>query len=206
MNPSRFHLDLFHAGGHRRIQTTATILGTQPLAVHRIKTIVSIDFLDRPIEIKQTYDIQRIVLPSGENRYQYLHMNRTKTLGTTLGIVALVVAIATVILWFRQVNLVALPQDRTWFVILFAAALLFGGAAFAFKTRWFGAIPAVGGVLIALFMVGTIYISPQQVADNPIRVGNTIPQFVALTDQGERFNSNSLQGKPTLLKFFRGHW
>ncbi len=168
--------------------------------------MVSIDFFDGANEVIETRARLIYMLPSRPNSYRYRHMERSKTLGTALGLIALMVAILTVILWFRQVNLVALPQDRTWFVIAFAIAMLFGGAAFICKTRWFGAVPAIAGFLIALFMVGTIYISPQQVAENPIKVGDTIPAFVALTDTGERFNSSSLSGKPALIKFFRGHW
>lgn len=133
-------------------------------------------------------------------------MDRKTKLGTVFGLSALIVAVITVLLWFRQVNLVALPEDRTWFVLNFVLAALLGIAAFVCKTRWYGGVTAIGGLLVALFMVATIYISPQQVADNPIRVGDTIPQFVALNDDGERFNSNQLAGKPALIKFFRGHW
>lgn len=129
-----------------------------------------------------------------------------KKIGTSLGFAALVLAAGTIWLWFRQVNLVALPEDRTLFVVAFGLAIVLGIAAFVIRTRWFGGIPAVLGIIAAFFMVGTIYISPQQVADNPIKVGDVIPQFVALDDEGERFNSNSLSGKPTLIKFFRGHW
>ena len=80
-----------------------------------------------------------------------------------------------------------------------------GVASFVVGTKWYGGIPAVFAILVSAFISGTIYISPQQVADNPVKVGDVIPQFVALNDDGERFNSNSLSGKP-LIKFFRGHW
>jgi hypothetical protein len=115
-------------------------------------------------------------------------------------------AIGVVLLWFRQANLVALPQDRTLFVVAFVAAGMLGIATFIVGTRWFGGIPAVGAIIVCAFMTFTIYISPQKVADNPVKVGDVIPQFVALNDDGERFNSGELTGKPTLIKFFRAHW
>jgi len=133
-------------------------------------------------------------------------MTNRKILGTWLGFIALVMAIGVVLLWFRQANLVALPQDRTLFVIAFVAAGVLGIATFFIGTRWFGGIPAVGAIIVSAFLIGTIYISPQKVADNPVRVGDVIPQFVALNDDSERFNSSDLTGKPTLIKFFRGHW
>jgi hypothetical protein len=133
-------------------------------------------------------------------------MTNRKIPGTWLGFIALVMAIGVALLWFRQANLVALPQDRTLFVVAFVSAGILGIATFIVGTRWFGGIPAVGAIIVCAFMTGTIYISPQKVADNPVKVGDVIPQFVALNDDGERFNSGELTGKPTLIKFFRAHW
>jgi hypothetical protein len=133
-------------------------------------------------------------------------MTQRKKIGTSLGFFALGLAAATTYLWFRQAGLVALPEDLTVFIVIFVASALMGVASFVVGTKWYGGIPAVFAILVAAFISGTIYISPQQVADNPVKVGDVIPQFVALNDDGERFNSNSLSGKPTLIKFFRGHW
>ncbi len=133
-------------------------------------------------------------------------MTGRKKLGTTLGFIALAIAVASVILWFRQVNLVALPEDRTLFVGAFVISGVLGLAAFIVGTRWYGGIPAVSAVIAGVFMTAMVYISPQQIADNPVKVGDIIPQFVALDDSGKRFNSGALIGKPVLIKFFRGHW
>jgi hypothetical protein len=133
-------------------------------------------------------------------------MTQRKKIGTFLGFFALGLAAATTYLWFRQAGLVALPEDLTVFIVIFVASALMGVASFVVGTKWYGGIPAVFAILVSAFISGTIYISPQQVADNPVKVGDVIPQFVALNDDGERFNSNSLSGKPTLIKFFRGHW
>ena len=133
-------------------------------------------------------------------------MTQRKKIGTSLGFFALGLAAAATYLWFRQAGLVALADDLVIFVAVFAASALMGIASFIVGTKWYGGIPAVFGILIAAFMSGTVYISPQQVADNPVQVGDVIPEFIALNDDGERFNSSSLNGKPTLIKFFRGHW
>ena len=133
-------------------------------------------------------------------------MTNRKALGTSLGFIALAMAIADVLFWFRQVDLVALPQDTTLFVVAFIAVAVLGIATFIVGTRWFGGIPAVGAIIVGAFLTGTVYISPQKVAENPVKVGDAIPQFIALNDDGERFNSSDLTGKPTLIKFFRGHW
>ena len=134
-----------------------------------------------------------------------LPLNRRAT-GTALGVVAALLAVLVTLLWFRQVNLVALPGDRTIFVLGWVLAAALGFGALVLGVRWFGGIPAVLAILLGGGLPFTVYISPQQVADNPIAVGDTIPAFVLLDDTGKRFNSNVLAGKPALIKFFRGHW
>ncbi len=129
-----------------------------------------------------------------------------KKVGTHLGFISLILAIAIVALWFRQVNLVAIPEDRTLFVIAFLIAAGLGVASFVVGTRWFGGIAAVLAILVGALMNLTIYVSPQQVAENPIKVGDAIPGFTAIDDQGNRFTSDVLTGTPVLIKFFRAHW
>jgi hypothetical protein len=133
-------------------------------------------------------------------------MTKRKKLGTSLGFVALTVAMLTVILWFRQINMVAIPGDRTLFVIAFVIAAGLGLMTFVVGTRWFGGIAAAFAILVGSFLPFSVAISPQQVADNPIHVGDTIPSFFALDDAGNRFSSTDLAGGPVLIKFFSGHW
>jgi cytochrome oxidase Cu insertion factor (SCO1/SenC/PrrC family) len=57
----------------------------------------------------------------------------------------------------------------------------------------------------ALFML-TFAISRQEVAADAIRVGEILPAFTALDENGAMFNAASLRGHPVLIKFFRGHW
>jgi hypothetical protein len=131
---------------------------------------------------------------------------RTKTVGTTLGLLAFVVAAVTVALWFRQINQVDIPQNRTAFVVFFLTAAALGVGAFVARTRWFGAVPAVLAIIIGSFLPFTVAISRQEVAADGIQVGDTIPHFEAVDDEGQLFDSESLQGHPVLIKFFRGHW
>lgn len=133
-------------------------------------------------------------------------MSKRKKIGTAMAVIAAVIGVVTTYLWFRQVNVVAIPEDRTLFVAAFVAAAAMGLASFIVGTRWFGAIPAVLAMAIGIFMPFTVAISEQIVADNPIKVGDTIPRFVAIDDEGNRFDSASLSGHITLIKFFRAHW
>jgi hypothetical protein len=130
----------------------------------------------------------------------------TKKVGTTLGLLAFVVAAVTVALWFRQVNQVDIPENRAAFVAFFLTAAALGVGAFVAGTRWFGAVAAVPAIFVGLFLPFTVAISGQEVAADGIRVGDTIPHFTAVDEHGQLFDSDSLRGHLVLMKFFRGHW
>ncbi len=133
-------------------------------------------------------------------------MTTRKKIGTAMGFLATVLAVVTLFLWRQQINVVAIPEDRTLFVVAFLSATVLGVASFVVGTRWYGGIAALPGILIGLLVPFTVSISEQIVADNPIAVGDTIPRFIAIDDEGERFDSHSLNGHITLIKFFRAHW
>ncbi len=129
-----------------------------------------------------------------------------KKIGTSLGLLAFVVAAAAVTLWFRQINQVDIPENRTASVIFFLTAAALGVGAFVARTRWFGGVAAVLAIIIGSFFPFSVAISRQEVATNGIQVGETIPHFSAIDDNSRRFDSESLQGQVVLMKFFRGHW
>ena len=130
----------------------------------------------------------------------------TKKIGTSLGLLAFVLAAATVALWFRQISQVDVPENRTAFVIFFLTAAALGVGAFVARTRWSGGVAAVLAIIIGSFFPFSVAISRQEVATNGIQVGETIPHFSAIDDNSQRFDSESLQGQVVLMKFFRGHW
>ena len=131
---------------------------------------------------------------------------KTKTLGTSLGFLGLALVVGTVMVWFRQNTLVDLPENRTGFVIFWLSGAALGLSAFVTGTRWFGGIAAVLAIFVGCFFPFTVSISRQEIAPNGIQVGQVIPQFVALDQNGKEWDSAKLQGKPVLMKFFRGHW
>lgn len=129
-----------------------------------------------------------------------------KTVGTTLGLLAPIVAIATFLFWFYTNNSVGIPENRGVFIAVFVIAIVMAVASFIVGTRWFGGVAAVVGFLPAAFMLFTVSISKQVVAEDAIKVGDSLPYFAALDDKGERFTSDALAGTPVLIKFFRAHW
>lgn len=126
--------------------------------------------------------------------------------GAKLGILALVVAVACAALWSYHTRQVAIPEDRTAFVVVFLAAAALGVGALAKGAGWIGGVAAVGAIFIGSLLPFTIAISGQEVAADAIRVGDTIPRFTAVDEHGQVFDSESLRGHPVLMKFFRAHW
>lgn len=133
-------------------------------------------------------------------------MNDMK-LGTKIGLVAAILAAFTTWYWFHLTREVALPEDRTFFVIAFLSCVVLGVAAFIKRTSWFGAVPPVFAIAVGLFFPATMMISEQVVArDSAIEVGDTIPRFISVDDSGTEFDSRSLNSHLVLIKFFRAHW
>lgn len=127
-------------------------------------------------------------------------------MGTILGLAAFVVAVSLGRRWFQHIRQVDLPEDRTTFVAGFLVAAGLGIAAFVAGPGWIGGIAAVPAIVIGLFFPFSVSISRQEVATNAIRVGDTIPQFTAVDENDEPFDSGSLHGHLVLIKFFRAHW
>ena len=127
--------------------------------------------------------------------------------GTKFGITALTLAVCTATLWFYFVRQVNLPDDRTAFVVAFVLAAALGLTAYIKGTSWVGALPPAVAILISAFLTFTISISSQSVdAKRVIAVGDVIPHFSAVDDEGQLFDSQALQGHLVLIKFFRAHW
>ncbi|MEE3331957.1 MAG: hypothetical protein VX246_13910 [Myxococcota bacterium] len=126
--------------------------------------------------------------------------------GLALACVALVIAVSAVALFARLVKHVKVDEQR-WIV----NSLLVGAAALAVLALT-GEPGVLGGILagfvLALSTVffGLLALSGQSKQQPVIRVGAPIVDFTAPDHTGEPFTLSSLNGKPILMKFFRGHW
>jgi hypothetical protein len=125
---------------------------------------------------------------------------------TVLGVLALALVAGTVVLWFQRVKRVQIPEDRRGFVAGWAGGAALGAIALSQSPDWVGAIPAIIAALGGTFLSVLVYVSPQAVGEDAIRVGESLRAFTALDENGDAFSSASLGGKPVLMKFFRGHW
>jgi hypothetical protein len=126
--------------------------------------------------------------------------------GTVLGILAFLLVAGSMALWFRRIQSVQIPKDRTVFVACWAGAAILGIVALTQEPGWVGGIPAGIAAVAGLFFSALVYISPQKVADDAIQVGERLREFTAPDENGDDFAISSTAGKPVLLKFYRGHW
>ena len=67
-------------------------------------------------------------------------------------------------------------------------------------------LPAAFAVMMASFFFYLFSLRKTPVGDLKVHVGDTLLAFEAMTADGAQFRSESLAGKRTLLKFFRGGW
>ena len=125
---------------------------------------------------------------------------------TYLGIASLGVVAISLLLWFRALRQVAIPENRAVYVASWLVAAGLGVAALLGEPGWLGGILAGFGTAASLMFLFTVAIGGQKVADGAIRVGASIPDFTATDEHGQTFDSQSLAGHPVLIKFFRGHW
>jgi cytochrome oxidase Cu insertion factor (SCO1/SenC/PrrC family) len=127
-------------------------------------------------------------------------------MGTLLGIASFLIAGGTAARWWRGLQTVSLPRDRTRFFMAFGLALACGVAAWFHAPGWLAGSAAVVGILLGGMFLGLGALSGQEEKAPAVTVGGAMLEFSAPADSGETFSSTTLAGKPYLLKFFRGHW
>ena len=123
------------------------------------------------------------------------------------GIPAFLIVGASLALWIRAFRRVAIPKNRTAYVLSWIVGGVLGITALAMSESGdLSRFPAWFAVITAVILLFTVSISRQKLADNAIRVGEMIPAFTALDEHRELFDSRSVNGHLLLIKFFRAHW
>ena len=127
--------------------------------------------------------------------------------GDALAFLAFGVAVATTARWFRLAYRVELPENRSGFVAAWLLGAALGATALWVGTSgWLAGSPAGLSIVIGLFLLFTVSVSRQVATADGVAVGAPLASFQALDEHDEVFDSKQLEGKPVLLKFFRGHW
>ncbi len=125
---------------------------------------------------------------------------------TALGVVAFLLVAGAMARWAQRMKRVQIPTDRRGFVVCWTGGAVLGILALTQGAGWIGGIPAGIAAVAGTFFSALVYLSPQRVADDAVRVGERLREFTALDENGDPYSIARAAGKPVLLKFFRGHW
>jgi hypothetical protein len=126
--------------------------------------------------------------------------------GLYLSLFAFALVFATGLRWFVLVYAVALPKNRAGFIVSMIVGAGLGVAAFVQGVNVLGGLLAGLAVFLGLMFVFTSSISAQKGGSGKLQPGAKMPSFTAPDHEGKHFEIASLDGRPILLKFFRGHW
>ena len=125
---------------------------------------------------------------------------------TTLGLASFGILTVTVAFWFRAIRRVAIPAHRGAYLAAWSAAATLAICALLGEPGGLGGAAAGLSLFASLFFLGSVAIGGQRLGAQAIQVGAAMPDFTALDEHGEVFDSRELAGHPVLIKFFRAHW
>ena len=122
---------------------------------------------------------------------------------TYLGLIGLLIIAAASTRWFWRAWQVNVPAKPYLFQGLVGTGFVLGCLSIYLGQNDPYASWAVGVGIVILYLLST---GAQKAGAEMVNVGDTVPAFSAPDDNGEMFDSASLEGSRVLLKFFRGHW
>ena len=112
----------------------------------------------------------------------------------SLGLIALLIVLATTGRWFWRVFKVDIPKTTPYvFAAGWASGAVLGVFAFIYQDGGVAAGWAAGLGLMFFYFVNT---GAQKVGERMIGVGDQLPAFLATDDGGNSFDSAELAGKP----------
>lgn len=120
-----------------------------------------------------------------------------------IGLIGFVIVVAAAARWFWRAWNVDLPKTPRTFQSLLLIGLICGAVSLYMGFDDVFAGWAIGVAVVLIFLTAT---GAQRVDGEMIEVGDKVPAFSGVDDQGDAFDSASMNGSPVLLKFFRGHW
>jgi hypothetical protein len=120
-----------------------------------------------------------------------------------IGMLALTIVLIPTGRWFWRAWKVDIPSSPYLFQISWGAGIALGLLANQGGAQSSGANWAIGLGLVLLYLSFT---GAQKVSASAIRVGDKMPRFEGIDSDGRSFNSDILENKRIIIKFFRAHW
>jgi hypothetical protein len=133
------------------------------------------------------------------------------TVAVVLSVTSFVWVMGVVVDYFRKIPAARVPANPIGLVLLLLAGIGLAVAALAwsYQTGSLGVAviaPAALAIMMASMILWLLTMRRTPVGDIKVKVGDKLLAFQATTSEGERFQTEELAGKRTLLKFFRGGW
>ena len=120
-----------------------------------------------------------------------------------LGVASLLLVLAVTGHWFWRAMKVDIPRAPGLYAAGWGLSATLGVIALALGAQ---PIAATVGLVFGLMFLYFVLTGAQNAGDGKVKVGDKLPQFAATDDSGAQFLSSELDGRPALIKFFRGHW
>ena len=124
----------------------------------------------------------------------------------TLAAISFGAALAFLVTWISLIRRVQVERGRPAANSLIGVSLIFAFASFTQKPETLDLILAGFAVLVCGVFLFLFSMASQSQQVPAVIEGQPLPEFTALDETGAVFDSASLRGRPTLIKFFRGHW
>ena len=126
--------------------------------------------------------------------------------GFQLALVSLVLSFGVWGLIMRSIFKMSVSRKPRGFQFVMAVSIALAAVALFRSPGVAGAIAAVVAILSSAMFLFTSVMSPLPASIPRVSVGGPMLPFSATDAEGVVFESVALDGRPYLLKFFRGHW
>lgn len=123
-----------------------------------------------------------------------------------------VVVMGTMFAYFSTIPRGIVPERITGLVLKLSFGMALAVAAIAYSVQVSGSAgaaviaPSAVALMFGGFLLWLLSQRKTPVGELKVAVGDALLSFKATTSDGTGFHTDSLAGKRTLLKFFRGGW
>lgn len=127
-------------------------------------------------------------------------------MGNITASLAILVSLAALGLQVYQMKKVRVPLLPWGQVLLWLAGIALAISSFFLNVHLLLIVPVSLALAANILFFAVLFMSKLPAAAPAVEVGQRYIDFTATDSHGNPFTLSSMEGKPVLLKFFRGHW
>ncbi len=126
--------------------------------------------------------------------------------GFRLAVFGTVVILAGWASWWAKIKAMTVPRNAIVYQAIMASGVVLIVMGMSRGAGVPGGLLGMVGLLAGGMYLVTSFISGLPEEPLAVQIGERILDFEATDSAGEPFSLSSLDGRPFLLKFYRGHW